>query len=112
MPPTAMIAASSCAWRKAFYALAAVMITAACRATLSRDLLFAAVFMIGSARAFELPTTHSLMPTLVPEPLMPRAVAAWTSANQFAIICGPAAGGLIYVLSPIAGHRAFALCSS
>jgi MFS family permease len=84
------------------YALAAVLITAGLIThTLSRDMLFAAVFMVGCARAFELPTTHSLMPMLVPERLLPRAVAAWTSANQFAVISGPAAGGLIYALSPI-----------
>ena len=83
------------------YACAALMLTLALVVgVLSRDLLFAAVFMIGCARAFELPTTHSLMPMLVPERLLPRAVAAWTSANQFAIISGPAAGGFIYALSP------------
>lgn len=83
------------------YACAALALTVALMAgVLSRDLLFAAVFMVGCARAFELPTTHSLMPMLVPERLLPRAVAAWTSANQLAIISGPAAGGLIYALSP------------
>jgi MFS family permease len=84
------------------YALAAVMITAALLAgALNRDLLFAAVFMIGSARAFEMPTAHALAPALVPAPLIPRAVAAWTSANQMAVICGPALGGVIYTLSPV-----------
>ena len=84
------------------YALAAVMITAAVLAgALGRDLLFAAVFMIGCARAFEMPTAHALAPTLVPSPLISRAVAAWTSANQIAVICGPALGGLIYTLSPV-----------
>jgi len=84
------------------YAIAALMLTAALLAgVLSRDLLFGAVFMIGCARAFELPTSHSLMPMAVPELLLPRAVAAWTSANQFAIISGPAAGGVIYAISPI-----------
>ncbi|MGA2568355.1 MAG: MFS transporter [Pseudolabrys sp.] len=29
------------------------------------------------------------------------AVAAWTSANQVAVICGPALGGLIYTISPM-----------
>src|SRR5665213_2497179 len=83
------------------YACAALMLTAALLAgVLSRDLLFGAVFMIGCARAFELPTSHSLMPMAVPALLLPRAVAAWTSANQFAIISGPAAGGLIYAISP------------
>ena len=65
------------------------------------DLLFAAVFMIGTARAFELPTAHALAPSLVPAPMISRAVAAWTSANQTAIICGPALGGLIYALNPV-----------
>ena len=84
------------------YALAAVMITAALLAgVLSRDLLFGAVFLIGCARAFEMPTAHALAPALVPGPLIPRAVAAWTSANQTAVICGPALGGLIYTISPV-----------
>jgi MFS family permease len=84
------------------YALAALMITAALMTgTLSRNLLFAAVFLIGCARAFELPTGHSLVPALVPPPLLSRAVAAWSSANQVAVICGPALGGLIYTLSPL-----------
>jgi hypothetical protein len=38
---------------------------------------------------------------LVPAPLVPRAIAAWASANQVAVICGPAMGGLIYALSPV-----------
>jgi MFS family permease len=84
------------------HALAAIMITVALIAgMLSRDLLFVAVFMMGCARAFEMPTAHSLAPTLVPAPLVPRAVAAWTSANQVAVICGPALGGLIYTVSPV-----------
>ncbi len=84
------------------YALAAVMMTAALVAgILGRELLFAAVFMIGCARAFELPTAHAMAPTLVPPSLISRAVAAWTSANQTAVICGPALGGLIYVASPV-----------
>ena len=85
------------------YALAALLTTAAMlTGYLSRDLLFAVVFMLGSARAFELPTGHSLVPALVPAKLLPRAVAAWTSANQVAVICGPALGGLIYVAQPVA----------
>jgi MFS family permease len=85
------------------YALAALMITAALlTGTLSRDLLFVAVFIVGCARAFEMPTAHALAPTLVPDTLISRAVAAWTSANQTAVICGPALGGFVYAVSPIA----------
>ena len=84
------------------YALAAVMITVALlTGTLNRNLLFISVFIIGCARAFEMPTAHALAPTLVPPMLISRSVAAWTSANQTAVICGPALGGLIYAISPV-----------
>jgi hypothetical protein len=68
---------------------------------LSRNLLFVAVFLIGCGRIFEATTMSALVPALVPPPLIPRAVAAWTSANQTAIICGPALGGLIYAVQPV-----------
>jgi MFS family permease len=45
---------------------------------------------------------HALVPTLVPPRLLPRAVAASASANQTAVICGPALGGLIYAFGPTA----------
>jgi MFS family permease len=84
------------------YVLVVAMITLALiEGILGRNLLFAAVFMIGCARAFELPTAHALAPSLVPQPMIARAVAAWTSANQTAIICGPALGGLLYAASPL-----------
>lgn len=62
--------------------------------------LFAAIFVIGAARACELPTLHALMPQLVPAALIPRAAAASASSNQTAIILGPALGGLAYALGP------------
>src|SRR5690349_23138436 len=47
------------------YALAALMIMLALiHGALSRNILFAAVFTIGCARAFEMPTAHALAPTL------------------------------------------------
>jgi len=87
---------------QAVYALTALAVTGAMlMGRLTSELLFVAVFLIGSARAFELPTGHSLVPSLVPSRLLPRAVAAWASANQVAVICGPALGGLLYTLSPL-----------
>ena len=88
---------------QAVYAATAVMIAVALvTQNLNRDLLFTAAFLIGTARAFELPTASALVPALVPPALVPAAVAAWTSANQVAVICGPAIGGFVYVLSPVA----------
>lgn len=67
---------------------------------LDRDMIFAIIFLAGAARAFEAPTMHALVPGLVPAPLIPRAVAWSASANQSAIIAGPALGGVIYAAGP------------
>ena len=94
--------------------LAALMIAIALLThSLDRYLLFGAVFLIGCGRAFEAPTGSALVPGLVPGPLIARAVAAWTSANQVAVICGPALGGLLYAVSPlIVAAVSFALFST
>lgn len=87
---------------QSIYVVASIMIAGALIAgALTRELLFVAVFMIGCARAFEMPTAHTLASTLVPISMISRAIAAWTSANQTAVICGPALGGLIYTISPV-----------
>ena len=44
--------------------------------------------------------------------MLPRAVAAWASANQTAVICGPALGGLIYAVSPVLVGVICLVCSS
>ena len=43
---------------------------------LTRELIFAILFIIGIARAFEMPTLHALLPDIVPQPVLPRAIAA------------------------------------
>jgi MFS family permease len=84
-----------------FYALAALTVLVVLVSPVkSVNLLFLAVLVLGCARAFELPAGSALVPALVPQTLISRAVAAWASANQTAVICGPAAGGLIYAFSP------------
>jgi MFS family permease len=58
--------------------------------------IFAMVALIGAARAFQGPATQALLPTLVPTPLVPKAIAWATGAFQTATIVGPSAGGLLY----------------
>ena len=67
---------------------------------LNREAIFAILFVIGTARAFETPTLHALLPGIVPPALLPRAIAASATAHQAAAIGGPALGGLIYVFGP------------
>ena len=67
---------------------------------LGRDAILAILFVAGTARAFETPTMHALVPGLVPPLLLPRAIAASATANQTAIIGGPAIGGFLYLFGP------------
>ena len=64
---------------------------------LNRDAFLAILFVAGIARTFEVPTLHALVPGLVPQRLLPRAIAAASTATQTAVICGPALGGLLYL---------------
>ena len=82
---------------------------------LPREAMFAVVFVFGAARAFEMPTLQALLPGIVPESMLPRAIAGSASANQAATIGGPALGGLLYALSPALAYAAcglfFLLCA-
>src|SRR5204862_7367858 len=60
--------------------------------------MLAILFVSGTARAFETPTMHTLVPGIVPPALLTRAIAASATASQTAIICGPALGGFLYLL--------------
>jgi len=53
--------------------------------------------VMGTARSFQGPVTQALMPTLVPEDLVPKAIAWSSGAFQTASIVGPSIGGLLYV---------------
>lgn len=62
--------------------------------------ILALVFVIGVAKAFEFPAMQSMLPALVPAPILPRAMAMSASAGQAAMIMGPALGGFLYVAGP------------
>jgi Transmembrane secretion effector len=97
---------ATCQVGKALAALALAIGTA--RGALSRETMLAILFLSGTARAFEIPTIHALLPGIVPAPLLPRAIAASASAQQTAVICGPSLGGLLYMLSPTG---VYAICT-
>ncbi len=60
--------------------------------------IYAALLVGGTARAFAGPAGGALMPTLVPGPVMHRAIAWSSTIWQTATIAGPALGGLVYGL--------------
>jgi MFS family permease len=85
---------ATCQAGKALAALALALGTA--QGWLGRDAMLAILLLSGTARAFEIPTVHALLPGIVPATLLPRAIAASASAQQTAVICGPSLGGLLY----------------
>ena len=68
----------------------------AARDWLNAPLIFAAVALLGASRAFEHPSMSALLPGVVGERELPKAVAYASSAMQTATIIGPALGGLLY----------------
>jgi MFS family permease len=72
--------------------------------------IFVAVFVMGSAAAFERPTMAALLPGIVPAAQLQTAVASSTSVMQTAMIIGPALGGLLYGAGPVVPFVASALC--
>ncbi len=74
-----------------------LVITTATGAT-SKQWIFAAAFILGSARAFEGTAFQTVLPVIVAQKHLTRAIAALASAQQTATIGGPALGGLLYNL--------------
>jgi|TARA_A100001391_G_scaffold87150_1_gene57553 MFS family permease len=61
-------------------------------------MMFLIIALFGTTRAFYNPARQSLVPNIVPTSHLPPAVAANATATQFATICGPVAGGLLYAI--------------
>ena len=80
--------------------VAATLAIGSVQGWLTRDLMFVLVAVIGTAKAFAMPTGQSLMPTLVPAQILPRAIALSSTAHQTGTIVGPALGGLLYAIAP------------
>jgi len=64
--------------------------------------ILVAVAVLGAAQAFERPTMAALLPTVVPESLLQKAIATTTSMMQTALVVGPSLGGLLYGLDELA----------
>ena len=58
-------------------------------------LLYAMVFVIACASAFENPARAALLPTLVPREVFPRAVTLASTGQALAFMSGPAGGGVV-----------------
>lgn len=68
---------------------------------------YGALALFGVGRAFTGPSAQALLPLLVPERLLGKAIAWNSSSFQIAVITGPAVGGALYLLGPAV---AYGLC--
>ena len=62
--------------------------------------VFAIMILFGIARAFSMPSSQAMVPTLVPIESFGNAVALSSSSFQVATIVGPTLGGLLYLSGP------------
>jgi len=68
--------------------------------------IFIVLACLGMARAFQMPTTQSMMPNLIPAEALQNAIALNSSMFQVATIAGPSVGGILYaVAGPPLGLR-------
>lgn len=61
--------------------------------------IYGLVALLGAARAFSAPALSALLPNIVAPAAFPRAVAFASATTQFAMLAGPAAGGLLLASS-------------
>lgn len=66
--------------------------------------------VFGAARGFSGPAGSSLLAFLVPMERLPKAIGWSSSAFQTAVIAGPALGGFLYLLGPVAAYAVCAVC--
>jgi MFS family permease len=67
---------------------------------LNREQILLAAAILGACRAFEGPTSSSLLPQLVPKSILPQAISLSTTAGQMSQILGPSLGGLLFSIGP------------
>jgi MFS family permease len=74
---------------------AALLLVAGYTGYLNVTVIYFVVFLVGTCRAFEGPTLHTIPPSIMPREVLSRAIAAGTIAQQMAQIGGPFLGGLL-----------------
>jgi len=68
------------------------------------------LLLFGAARGFYGPAAQSLLPFLVTPERLPRAIALSSSIFTAATIAGPALGGFLYALGPVATYSVSIAC--
>jgi len=89
--------------------IAVVLVLATLQGWADRRLLLALSVAIGAAKAFQMPAQQAIVPLLVPDAVLPRALAFSSAGMQMAIIGGPALGGFLFAAGTAVVYAACAL---
>nr|WP_240548316.1 MFS transporter [Paenibacillus lignilyticus] len=81
--------------------IAALLLVGNLAGWLGRNEILVAAAILGACRAFEGPSSSSLLPMLVPKELMQKAIAWTTSTGQTSQIIGPTLGGVLIAAGPV-----------
>lgn len=76
---------------------------------LSSSFIYASAFAIGTATTFQSPALRSMLPGLVGDVVLPRAIAWSATMKKTAVILGPALGGALYLFGAQIVYGASAL---
>jgi MFS family permease len=66
-----------------------------------RYLILGVSVLLGMARALLTPAQQAIVPALVPQHQLPRAMALSSAVMKVAVVAGPALGGFIYAVGPV-----------
>jgi len=67
---------------------------------ITKETFLLIIFLIAVAHSFEGPPMQALLPNIVSKEIFPRASALMSSVSEFAVIIGPAVGGILYSFGP------------
>src|SRR4029453_17261240 len=76
---------------------------------MSLEWLYFVAALLGVARAFAGPALGALAPNLVPQKILPNAIALSSIAGQSGTVVGPAIGGYLYAIGPATPYTASAI---
>lgn len=85
-------------------ALAALLASLTAMDALNLPIVFAIAASHGAAKIFTMPAMTAIAPNIVPEALLPRAIALSSIAFQSGSVVGPAVGGLLFAAHAPAPH--------
>ncbi|MBR9885968.1 MAG: MFS transporter [Oceanospirillales bacterium] len=75
------------------------------------EIIYACCIGMGIASAFEMPATQAMVPNIVTNDLLAKAMAWTASGREATTIIGPALGGIIYIWGADALYTSSTLCS-